>query len=75
MADYHTALDLVLVDTTEEQTYVVTGLTLVEDLAEHLDASNDRLLVSTKTENLNLVAYLHAAGLDTTCGNSTTARD
>jgi len=41
MSDNLTSLDLLLVDTAEEQTYVVSGLTLVEDLAEHLDTGND----------------------------------
>ena len=41
MCDNLTSLDLFLVDTAEKQTYVVAGLTLIEDLAEHLDTGND----------------------------------
>ena len=37
VADYHTTLDILLVDTAEEQTNVVAGFTLIEELAEHLD--------------------------------------
>ena len=39
VADNHTALDVLLVDTTEEETYVVTGFTFIEELAEHLNTS------------------------------------
>ena len=41
MSDNLTSLDLLLVDTAEEQTYVVSSLTLVENLAEHLDTGNN----------------------------------
>ncbi len=37
MADYHTAFDVFLVDTTEKKTYVVTSFTLVKKFAEHLN--------------------------------------
>ncbi len=40
VTDYHTALDVLLVDTTEEETYVVTCFTLIKKLAEHLDTGN-----------------------------------
>ena len=35
MADNHTALDFFLVNTTEKETNVVTGFTLVKKFAEH----------------------------------------
>ena len=50
MAEHHTALDLVLINTAEQQTNVVTSLTLIEQLAEHLDAGDHgglRLVVET----------------------------
>ena len=75
VAEYHTALDLVLVDTTEEKTYVITSLTLIEDLTEHLNTSYDTLLVLTETKELCLVAYLNATSLDTTSSNGTTTCD
>ena len=75
MAEYHTTLDLVLVDTTEKQTYVVTSLTLVEQLAEHFNTGNNRLLVLTKTEKLNLVTYVDNTSLDTASSYSTTTCD
>ena len=40
VADYHTTLDIFLVDTAEKETYVVTGFTLIKKLAEHFDASS-----------------------------------
>ena len=72
VADYHTTLDFLLIDTTEEQTYVVTGFALIEELAEHFNTGNGRLEVSTKTHDLNFVTNLYDAGFDTTGGNSTT---
>src|SRR5690606_114264 len=39
-----TALDLVLGNTAQEAAYVVSGLAVIEDLPEHLDAGADRLL-------------------------------
>ena len=73
--NYHTTLNLSLIDTTEKQTYVITCLTLSEYLAEHLNTSDDRLLILTKTEQLNLVTYLATTSLDTTSSNSTTTCD
>ncbi len=75
VADYHTTLDILLVDTTEKKTYVVTGFTLIEELAEHLNTGNNRLEVSTKTHNLNFVTYLNNTSFDTTGSNCTTAGD
>ena len=39
-----TTTNFLLVDTTEEETYVVTGLTLIEELAEHFDTGNGGVL-------------------------------
>ncbi len=36
-----TSLDLFLVNTAEEEAYVVTCFALIEDLAEHLNAGTD----------------------------------
>ena len=36
----HTTFDFVLVDTTEQQTYVVTSFTLIQQLAEHFNTSS-----------------------------------
>jgi hypothetical protein len=75
MAEHHTALDLFLVDTTEEQTNVVTSLALVEELAEHFHTGNDGLLVLTESEELNGVTNVDDTSLDTTGSNGATASD
>ena len=75
VSDYHTTTYFVLVDTTEEETYVVTSFTLIKELAEHFNASYNRLLVFTETENLNFVTYLDNTSLNTASSNSTTASD
>ena len=41
VSDNHTTLNVLLVDTTEQQTYVVTSFALVKNLAEHLNTSNN----------------------------------
>ena len=71
----HTTLNLSLIDTTEEETYVVTSLTSWKVLTEHLNTSDNRLLVLTETEQLNLITYLTDTSFDTTCSNSTTTCD
>jgi len=75
LAEYHTTLNLVLVNTTEEKTDIVACFTLIEELAEHLDTGNDSLFVLTETEELNFVVNLYDTSLDTTGGNSTTTGD
>ena len=40
VTDNHTTLNFVLVDTTEEKTYVIAGFTLIEELTEHFNTSN-----------------------------------
>ncbi len=75
MAKHHTALNLILIDTAEEQTYVIASLTFVKNLTEHLNTGNNRLLVFTKTEELNFIAYLNTTSLNTTGSNSTTTSD
>jgi hypothetical protein len=41
VSDYLTTFNFLLVNATEEKTYVVTSFTCVKDLAEHLDTGND----------------------------------
>ena len=72
VADYHTTFDFVLVDTTEQQTYVVTSFAFVKNLTEHFNTGYNRFLVGTQTQDLYLVANFYATGLDTTRSNSTT---
>ncbi len=76
LSKYLTSLDLLLVDTAEEETYVVTSLSLIEELAEHLDTCNDSLLrLFTETYDLNLITYVDDTGLDTSSCYSTTTCD
>ena len=72
----HTALNLLLVDTAHQQTYVVTCLTLVEQLAEHLHTRTGRgqsLLL--QTDDLYGIADVDNAGLDTAGQYGTAAGD
>ena len=71
----HTTFDFVLVDTTEQQTYVVTSFTLIQQLAEHFNTSYNRLLVFTQTEDFNFVTYMDNTSFDTTSSYSTTTSD
>ncbi len=75
VADYHTAFNVFLVDTTEEKTYVVAGFALVEELAEHFNTGNGGFESCAKTHDLYFVTYFYDAGLDTAGGNSTTTCD
>ena len=75
VGDHHTTLDFLLVDTTEEETNVVTSFTLIEELAEHFHTSYNRLLVFTETEDLNFVTNLNDTSFYTTSSNSTTTSD
>ncbi len=71
-----TSLDFLLVDTTEEETYVVTSLTLVEELAEHLDTGDDSVArLISETNELDRVADVDGTSLNTTGNDSTTASD
>ena len=71
-----TSLDFLLVNTTEEETYVVTSLTLVEELAEHLDTGDDSLTrLICETNELDRIADVDGTSLDTTGNDSTTASD
>ena len=54
-----TSLDLVLLDTTEQETYVIAGLSIVHELVEHLDTGyNGLLLLIGETYDLNNVCHL-----------------
>ena len=75
LTENHTTLNLVLVDTTEEETYVITSLTLIEELTEHLNTCYSRVLILTETEELNWVTYMDNTCFDTTCSNCTTTSD
>src|SRR6266404_2905359 len=54
---------------------VVAGLALIEQLAEHLDARDNGLLGSAKTDDLDFLADLDDAAFDTARDNRAAARD
>src|SRR4051812_11668500 len=63
--DDHAALDVLALGATEQQTDVLTGLALIEQLAEHLDAG-DRggLLLGADTDDVNGLVDLDDPALD-----------
>ena len=75
LGDNLATFDLFALDTAEEQTGVVTCLTLVEVLLERFDAGNDRFLSVLDTNDFNFVVELDDTLLDTTGRNSTTTLD
>ena len=71
-----TSLDFLLVDTTEEKTYVITGLTLIKELAEHLNACADRCSwLLAETYELNRIVNVNCTLLDTSGNYGTTTSD
>src|ERR1035437_3491364 len=70
-----TALDVVALDAAQQTTDVVTGATFVERLLEHLDAGDDNLAGVADTDDLDFIANLDDAALDTPGSNGATALD
>ena len=58
--NYHTTLNLSLIDTTEKQTYVITGFTLCKNLTEHLNTSNSHSVVGGNAYLLHAVHSHHS---------------
>src|SRR6187200_911954 len=69
------ALDLVALDAPDEAAHVVAGLTLVEQLLEHLDTGHDDLAGRLDADHLDLVADLDDAALDAPGGDGAPALD
>src|SRR6195952_1886318 len=70
------ALDVLALDATKQETDILAGTPLVEQLAEHLDAGDgraDRLLVDT--DDLDGVGHLEHTALDTTGHHGAAAGD
>jgi hypothetical protein len=61
-----TALDLVALRTAQQHTHVVARTTFVQQLAEHLNARAGRLRRVLDADDLDLVAHLDDAALNTT---------
>src|SRR5581483_7604057 len=59
------ALDFFLLRAAEERADVVASLTLIEELAEHFDAGDDGLGRRTEADDLDFLADLDHAALDT----------
>src|SRR6478736_3617866 len=72
----HAALDVLALGAAEEQTDVLARLALVEQLAEHLDAGDGRLLRGlADADELDLLADLDDAALDATGDDGATTGD
>ncbi len=68
----HTAFDFILINTTKQQTNVITSFTLIQQFAEHFNTSYNRFLIFTQTEDFNFVTYMNDTSFDKTSSNSTT---
>ena len=75
LAQHLAALDLVLVDAAQQAADVVARHALVEQLAEHLDAGDHRLLGVAQADDLDFLADLDLAALDTAGHHRAAARD
>src|SRR5690606_3860320 len=73
LTNNHTPADLVLFNTAQQQTYVVTSFPTIEDLTEHFNSGYSRAEVfSAHTQKLHRLTGLDHTALDTTCGNGST---
>src|SRR4051812_48480779 len=76
LAQHLAALDLLALDAAEQAADVVAGLALVQDLAEHLDAGDDRAGGrGVDTDDLHGVARVDDALLDTAGRDGAAAGD
>src|SRR5262249_48922501 len=75
LAEHLAALDFLALGATQQAADVITSLTLIEQLAEHLDAGDDRLLGRTNADNLDFLADLDDAALDATGADSAATGD
>src|SRR5690554_7006089 len=70
-----TTLNVVTLGTTQQNTYVLTGTTFVQQLAEHLNTSTGSLGGVADTHDFHFVTYLDDATLNTASYNGTTTGD
>src|SRR5258708_2045211 len=75
LAQHLTALDFLAPGTTQQRADVVAGLTLVQQLAAHLDAGDDGLLRIAQAYDLDFLADLDDAALDAPGHHGAAARD
>ena len=72
---HHAALDVLLLDAPEQQTHVVAGHALVEQLAEHLHTGDGGFAGVLDAHDLDGFADLHLAALDPSGGDRAPAGD
>ena len=76
LAENLSSLDLVTVDTTEKSSDVITSLSLIKKLTEHLDTCNDSLLnLFLDTNDLKRIIEVKSTTLYTACSNCSTSCD
>ena len=74
LAQTLSALDLCSLNTTQQSTDVITSLSAVKELTEHLDTGNNGLAnLLMDTDDLNFVVQVQSTTLYSTSSNSTTA--
>jgi len=76
LTQYHTAFYVSFVDTTKQQTYVVTSLAFVQNLMEHFNTGTYGFLTfRTQTNQLHFIASVNDTSFNTTSSHSTTTSD
>src|SRR5438552_9694241 len=75
LAEHLAALDFLALGAAEQRPDVVAGLALIEQLAEHFDAGDGRLLGGAQTDDLDFLADLDDAALDTAGHHGAAAGD
>ena len=74
-ADNLTAFYIFFLCTTQQQTYVITGFTLIQQFAEHFNACNCCFLCWTQTNDFTFVTNFDNTRFYTTCYYCTTTCD
>src|SRR6266550_5876539 len=75
LGDDLATLDVLALQSAEQEADVVAGRALVEELAEHLDAGDYGLLGVADPHDLDLLAHLHDAAFDAAGGDGAAALD
>jgi len=68
-------LDFLALRAAQQATHIVACLTLIKQLAEHFNAGDNRLQGRLQADNLDFLANLHNAALDTTRHNRAATRN
>src|SRR5690242_14781791 len=75
LAEHLAALDFLTLGATEETADVVASLALIEQLAEHFHAGDNRLLRRPDADDLDFFADFDDTALDTASADRATARN